>query len=464
MNEADLIKTLTNDMKLTGPGRGVGTRSGWLRIARVAWVVMAGLALALFVVSIPGYLQGLEEGAFTAATVTNPSIIEEILNFAGMVASMLAAVVSLGLATLLFWRKPDDWMALYLAFFLLGYGAILAGPLEVIGTYIPVFSQVAVRYGQPVMVGVPFVVLVCIFPNGKFQPSWTKWLAAASILLLPLLIRSPFYTQPDASTLFDWLIVLGWGLLLLGTLYAQIYRFRHISTQPERQQTKWAVFGFVLWIGAMFALTLPYFWLLRQPPDSAIPTWARASVFMWWLSLLIIPVTLTLAVLRYRLWDLGLVVNRALVYGGLTAIVVAIYVLVVGALGTLFQAQGNLFVALLATGLVAVLFQPLRERLQRGVNRLIYGERDDPVTVLTRLGRQLELAIPQESVLPVLAETVANTLKLPYVAIALRTDGEVAVAAEYGRATGNYTELPLVYQGERIGKLLVGQSWPRRYV
>ncbi len=113
-------------------------------------------------------------------------------------------------------------------------------------------------------------------------------------------------------------------------------------------------FGFVLWIGAMFALTLPYFWLLRQPPDSAIPTWARASVFMWWLSLLIIPVTLTLAVLRYRLWDLGLVVNRALVYGGLTAIVVAIYILVVGTLGTLFQTQGNLFVALLATGVVAV--------------------------------------------------------------------------------------------------------------
>jgi signal transduction histidine kinase len=82
------------------------------------------------------------------------------------------------------------------------------------------------------------------------------------------------------------------------------------------------------------------------------------------------------------------------------------------------------------------------------------------VIVLTRLGRQLELAIPQESVLPVLVETVAQMLKLPYVAIALRTDGEVAVAAEYGRSSGNHTELPLVYQGEHIGKLLVAKRGP----
>jgi hypothetical protein len=83
------------------------------------------------------------------------------------------------------------------------------------------------------------------------------------------------------------------------------------------------------------------------------------------------------------------VVNRTLIYGALSACVVGIYVLVVVALGTLFQARGNLVVSLSATRLVAALFQPLRGRLQRGVNRLMYGEQDDPYAVISRLGKRL---------------------------------------------------------------------------
>ena len=454
---SDSIKSFTKEEIVTGAGPGAQSRSRWLRAARIGWYVTAGLALVIIVASIPGYLRGLEQQAFTAGVATESTLINSVLNITGMGASMLAAGVSLSLAALLFWRKPEDWMALYLSFFLLGYGVVLAGPLEAIGTYQPLFSEVALRYGQPILVGVLFVVLICIFPNGKFQPGWTKWLALASVMLLPLLALSPLSAGPTNSGGMDWIVGILLVLVLFGALYSQIYRYRHFATVPERQQTRWAVFGFVSWVITVFVLTIPNYWLLSLPPGSAVPAWAGASALLWWLSLLIIPVTLTVAVMRYRLWDLGLVVNRALVYGGLTTIVVGIYILVVGALGTLFQAQGNLYAALLATGLVAVLFQPVRQRLQRGVNRLIYGERDDPVTVLTRLGRQLELAIPQESILPVLVETVAHTLRLPYVAIALRTDGVEEVAAEYGRSSGSQAELPLVYQGEHIGKLLVGR-------
>src|SRR5918995_3222069 len=112
--------------------------------------------------------------------------------------------------------------------------------------------------------------------------------------------------------------------------------------------------------------------------------------------------------------------------------------LVVVALGALFQAQGNLAVALLATGLAAVLFQPLRMRLQRGVNRLMYGERDDPYAVISRLGRSLEATLAPESVLPTIAETIAQALKVPYVAIVLGDDGEEGFGpiAEHGVPKG----------------------------
>ena len=100
-----------------------------------------------------------------------------------------------------------------------------------------------------------------------------------------------------------------------------------------------------------------------------------------------LPASMGVALLRYRLWNIDLVVNCALVYGTLTACVFGIYVLV---MGVFLQAQGNLLVSILAAGLVAVLFQPMRERLQRAVNQLMYGKRDDPYAVLSYLGQRLE--------------------------------------------------------------------------
>ena len=192
MEEAGAIKTPKNDKTMTAAGRGIINHGIWLRWARLAWYVAAGLSLVVFVVSIPGYFLGLEQQAFAGAVVLQSTLFNTVLNYTGMVASMLAAAVSLSLAVLLFWRKPEDWMALYLSFFLLGYGIVLAGPLEAIGSYQPLIAQATMRYGQPILVAAPVVVLFCIFPNGRFQPSWAKWLAIVSVVVCTC--------QPDIHT------------------------------------------------------------------------------------------------------------------------------------------------------------------------------------------------------------------------------------------------------------------------
>jgi signal transduction histidine kinase len=160
-------------------------------------------------------------------------------------------------------------------------------------------------------------------------------------------------------------------------------------------------------------------------------------------------------------------------------------VLLVGALGALFQSSGNLVIGLLATGLAAILFQPLRVRLQRSVNRLMYGERDDPYSVLSRLSQQLKTSLAPNAVLPAIAEAVAQTLKLPYVAIALRADdrrwtmndrtqtngaqaddrramaGDLwSIVAAKGTSVPEPLRLPLTYQGETVGQLLVAPRAP----
>jgi signal transduction histidine kinase len=174
------------------------------------------------------------------------------------------------------------------------------------------------------------------------------------------------------------------------------------------------------------------------------------------LGTLIVPLSLGASILRYQLFDIDIIINRTLVYGALTAIVVAIYVVIVGVVGTLLHTQGNLLITLLATGLIAVLFHPLRERLQRAVNRLLYGERDDPIEALSRLGKQMEVALPTDQVLPALVKTIAQTLKLPYVGITLKGGRDIT----FGQETENPVAFPFTFQGETTGVLLASPRNP----
>jgi len=176
--------------------------------------------------------------------------------------------------------------------------------------------------------------------------------------------------------------------------------------------------------------------------------------------LLLLAVFACIAILRYKLYDIDILINRTLVYGALSAFVIGIYVLAVVALGAIFHARGNLAVSLVATALVAVLFQPLRGRLQRGVNRLMYGERDDPYAVTSRLGRRIEATLAPEAVLPTVVETIAQALKLPYAAILLKEGDGFRSAASYGSPTAEPEALPLIYQREEIGRLVIGPRAP----
>jgi signal transduction histidine kinase len=222
----------------------------------------------------------------------------------------------------------------------------------------------------------------------------------------------------------------------------------------ERQQLKWFTYAATLSIGGI---------ILTYIISEAIGSmWlGRAGQVILIVGALGTPIAMGIAILRYRLYDIDLVINRTLVYGTLTASVVGIYVLVVGYLGTLFQ-MDDLFVSLLTTGLVAVLFAPLRDRLQRGVNRLMYGERDDPYAVVSRLGERLEATLAPDDVLLTIVKTVREELKLPYAAIALPRDGTgfEVVATSGEEPPADPLVLLLSYGGEQVGELLLAPRAP----
>ncbi|MCX7792524.1 MAG: sensor histidine kinase, partial [Chloroflexaceae bacterium] len=168
--------------------------------------------------------------------------------------------------------------------------------------------------------------------------------------------------------------------------------------------------------------------IARQP--NLAPAEATLRNNLIWVVALMIPLALAVAILRHHLFDIGLVINRALVWGVLSALTMGLYVLLVGALSWLFQTSHSPLAFFLATGVVAVLFQPVRQRLQRGVNRLMYGERDDPYAVLSRLGQRLGGALAPDAVAPTIVESIAVALKLPYVALVVRSNGLSRLAGE----------------------------------
>jgi signal transduction histidine kinase len=262
--------------------------------------------------------------------------------------------------------------------------------------------------------------------------------------------------------------LIGETLLLTSSLAAicSIALRLHRAWGDERQQLKWFLYTAVP-AALCFSLVLLSFTVVDYTRlvfgTPLIPFWANYFddiIYVAGFALLVVPLFTYIAIVRYRLYDIDVVINRTLVYGALSACVVGIYVLAVVALGALFQARGNLAVSLLATGLVAVLFQPLRSRLQRSVNRLMYGERDDPYAVVSRLGRRLEATLAPEVVLPTLVETIAQALKLPYASILLKEGEGFRTAAAYGSPRGEPGTLPLVYQREEIGRLVLSPRAP----
>ncbi|MGH2530878.1 MAG: histidine kinase [Thermomicrobiales bacterium] len=233
------------------------------------------------------------------------------------------------------------------------------------------------------------------------------------------------------------------------SLVAIVTGYRAASDPVSRRQIRWVAFS--LAVAITFSVGFSF-----------VPTILLGHALVSWNVPvgLIVPIAIAIAIFRYRLFDIDVIISRTLIWGTLSLFVIGAYGLVVGLVGQLLDVRENLGLSLVATGLVALLFQPLRARVQRVVNRFVYGDRDDPYAVVSRLGQRLEVTLAPESVLPTIAETVAQALKLPYVAISLRQGDLLTAHAAYGAPGGDLLTLPLVYQSEPVGELALAARGP----
>ncbi len=351
-------------------------------------------------------------------------------------------------ATALIWRKPTNGAAVWGAF-----------ALTALGTH--PLAQAAARVDPTLALPAHIIQLVqliallyyfCLIPDGHFRPGWLRWAACAVVPAAALVVFG--VVGPVAGLVIGIVI----GALIVGTV---IYRYRSLPASPQQEQVAWAFASVTLLAGAQWIgrpiQPLP----LPAVPLAAVPT--SFFLFVPILGMLLVVGALTclaVALLGDELFRVEVALNRALVYSLLTLFVVVGYALVVGYLSLIFQSSGSLWFSLVATGLVAVFFQSFRERVQRFVNQLLYGERDEPYAVLVRLGQRLEAAFEPSAVLPSIVETVAKTLNLPYVAIATVEHGELSIKSEWHSADATASTLnaslitiPLIYQNEQLGEM-----------
>lgn len=248
----------------------------------------------------------------------------------------------------------------------------------------------------------------------------------------------------------SWFEAAGWSRLatlllvaIVGSLAAVAVRYRRGSAD-ERDQLRWFLLAVGLLV-ASFALV----------GDSTVGVVHTLLILV---AIPLIPLSVGVAVLRHRLYGVAVAARRSLVYGWLLAAGLAVYAGVVLSLDAILRGHAEPVVALAAAGAVAVLYQPLRLRLQRSADRMLYGDRGDPYAVLARLGRRLEAAGSAEQTLPETVETIAAALRLPYVAVELPGDAPVRPTAAHGTTPGTEpVVVPLTHGGDDVGRLVVGR-------
>ncbi|WIG57911.1 MAG: hypothetical protein OJF49_000656 [Ktedonobacterales bacterium] len=384
----------------------------WLVAVRAIVFAAIGSTIGLYLLAFPGLMPRL---ATPCADPSNSCIIspEQVAPLAklGITPNALALAVAVlsyltillvsGVAAVLIWRRSDDWMALLVAL------TLVLMPVN----FTPVgmgLGSIAQPIGQLYSIAgfVTIYLLVAIFPSGRFVPRWL-WLPT----VVPVLIASGLLGNllPDAITLAT--ILISFLCLIVG----QIYRYRRISTPVQRQQTKWAVYGLVLTLVVNQAYWQPAAWIpALQRPDSLFPLLAGPDSF---LMIVILAVCFGIAILRYRLYDIDVIVNRALVYGSLTVVLALVYVAgVVGLqamVNGLTQSHGSEnspLVIVITTLAIAALFQPLRRRIQSVIDRRFYRRKYDARQTLERfsatLRQEVELAALSESLVQVVEETM----------------------------------------------------------
>jgi hypothetical protein len=364
-----------------------------LRAAQIVWLAVTATAVIVLAVNLPfrfrelstfcaeacagGQLPPSDAAALAQLGLSLPAYavytLWLYLAFGG-VCAVVAGVLA--------WRRWNDATAVLASMTLIAQGATSAlGDTTLPGAWDYVLVLVLLAWY------VGLVNLLYLFPDGHFVPRWTRWAFVSWVGWLAGGIGYVLITHADLPGLF-WvgLPVLMFGVFVLGGV-AQLYRYRRVSTPTQRQQTKWVVAGFAIYIATellyvLYSEVLHPLWGL---PVAGLK-FELVHTALDVLVMLVVPLSIGGAILRYRLWDIDLVIRRTLVYTLLTALLAAAYFASVAVLqsaaAVVTGERQSALVTVLSTLLIAALFAPVRLGVQGFIDRRFFRSRYDAAHTL----------------------------------------------------------------------------------
>ncbi len=428
-------------------------RSGWWLWSRVSWLLIAGGTLGLYLGSLPA--------AFRKWSALHPVVecriscgllgpVEwEALQALGLTPQLYAGyhillVTLLGLipfviGTLTYLRQPDQGSTWFFSLVLAQIGFMVP---PVFDAGVEAHPSLALPAAILLTIGRAAVLIsLYLFPNGRFVPPWTRWLAlsvAAMFLVMFAFPSLPFNLVVYETTYRTFspptvLLAAGW----LGSgIFAQIYRYLRESNAVERQQTKWVIYGWIAAFIGFVSYISPYFIV----PALSGPSLPRLRYFMLALpffqfSVMLVPISTALAVLRFRLWDIDLLINRSLVYGALTGILGSLYLGSVVFLQRILPAESEIAVVTSTLAILA-LFSPLRSRIQGAIDRRFYRQKYDADRALADFANSVRDQVELGTLIEELNTVVEATVQPKFLSLWIASEPTAEAAPELQDAAG----------------------------
>jgi signal transduction histidine kinase len=316
-----------------------------------------------------------------------------------------------------------------------------------------------------------FVTLtLLLFPDGRFRsPRWrTVGIVAIGSTVAAMLlsavadtnlsnnfprVHDPVQLLSRRAAIGPYGIAQEVGLILLAAAAIGVALRLRRARGDERQQLKWFAYATVIAaVGMIVTATIP----LGVEPVVAFVVFAP-----------LIPIAAGIAVLKYRLYDIDVVIGKTVVYATLAAFVTVVYVAIVVGIGTLVGDRSNAALSLVATAIVALAFQPARERVRRFANRLVYGDRATPYEVMAGFGRRVSGTMSVDDVLPEMAEAAARGVGADWARVQLLLPGgamrELVWPPDATLSDGRVSRaIEVRYQGEAIGTIAVDKPGEER--
>jgi len=399
----------------------------------------------------------------------------------GSTAGLAAILVMSSVGALLAWRQPANrigWLLLSIALFAIfvdlprlyaGYGIYVHPGLLPAANWAYWLNQVAwiILFAQLM------VVLPLVFPDGRLLSR--RWMIVVGLAVIPVIAvlavsLDPTATAPlpnpmgvkamhgIANAIIQSPLIFLFPAAALLAIASLVLRFRR-GGERERQQLKWL----------MVAVSLLLVGFVVQ---SIFPALQRSAILP--LAAMALPISIGIAVLRYRLYDIDLIINRALVYGGLAAVITAVYVLLVVGIGAMVGSNQRFLLSLVATAVIALAFQPLRQRAQRLANRLVYGKRATPYEALSQFSEHLSETYSHEDILDRMARILGEGTGAQRAEVWVRAGHRLVLAASSPKAAEPLTPLvmqdgalpdiqrdsvvPVSHAGELLGALAVDKK------